>query len=377
MNIEQAKSEVLINAEAGNASLVVSGSGMGKSQGCGWQAYKKFCADNPSLKIGYGQIFLATQTPPDMIGYQYKGEKVFEMEDGSKQTITVTDPSVPLWMISVEGKPAFMYDRFWLTIDEYGQGDADTKKAGAEILLNGGTAPWYLPEGSVRVALSNEGSRYGVTKDFDFCIARRTVIKVTPDVDATVRHWDKPYSYQGKQWQVSPTMKAWAMQNPTILFEAEPKEQGPWCNPRTACSADRYLAVKGARNGGTIPTDDLTIEVLAGTIGMGAAASLQSFLQFRLQLPSYDDVVNDPKGTDVPKKADLLLLMAYELAGHAQVQHLAQCIEYVQRMPKDMAVTFISALLRRDYKAMIAEPAMQAWINKNAALVSVIASLAQ
>jgi hypothetical protein len=33
-------------------------------------------------------------------------------------------PSVPLWMISTEGKPAFMYDRFFLLIDEYGQGEA-------------------------------------------------------------------------------------------------------------------------------------------------------------------------------------------------------------------------------------------------------------
>ena len=376
MNIEDAKNEVLINAEAGNASLVVSGSGMGKSQ-MGWQAYRKFCADNPSLKVGYGQIFAATQTPPDLIGYQFKGERTFELEDGTRKTIAVTDPSVPLWMISVEGKPAFMYDRFWLTIDEYGQGDADTKRAMAEILLNGGTAPWYLPEGSIRVAMSNEGSRNGVTKDFDFCIARRTLIKVQPDAEATVRFWDKPYQYQGKTWQVSPTMKAWAVQNPTILFEPEPKEQGPWCNPRTACAADRSLTVKAARNGGTIKTDDLTTEVLAGTIGMPAAASIVSFLQFRLQLPSYDDVVNDPKGTEVPKKADLLLLMAYELAGRAKKEHLAQCIEYMQRLPKDMAVTFISALLRRDYKSMIQEPAMQAWINKNAALVSIIASLAQ
>ena len=178
------------------------------------------------------------------------------------------------------------------------------------------------------------------------------------------------------QWQIEPWIKAWALQNPTVLFEPEPKEQGPWCNPRTACAGERYLQVKARRNGGTIPTDDLTTEMLAGTIGMGAAASMMGFLQFRLQLPSYDDVVNDPKGTPVPNKADLLLLMAYELAGRAKKEHLAECIEYVQRLPKDMAVTFVSALLRRDYKSMIQEPAMQAWINRNASLVSIIASLA-
>jgi hypothetical protein len=38
-----------------------------------------------------------------------------------------------------------------------------------------------------------------------------------------------------------------------------------------------------------------------------------------------------------------------------------------------MGVTYISSLLRRDYKGIINQPAMQAWINKNAALVSIIA----
>ena len=47
------------------------------------------------------------------------------------------------------------------------------------------------------------------------------------------------------------------------------------------------------------------------------------------------------------------------------------------KMAKDMAVTFISALLRRDYKGVINAPAMQAWINKNATLISVISSLSQ
>jgi hypothetical protein len=376
MNISDAANEVLINADAGNASIVVSKSGMGKSQ-MGYATFKKWQAQQgEKVNCGFGQIFLATQSPADLIGYQFKGEKTFDLGDGETRKITVTDPSVPLWMISMEGKPAFMYDKFWLVIDEYGQGEADTKRAAAEILLNGGTAPWYLPPGSVRLALTNEGTRYGVTKDFDFCIARRTRIEVTPDVKGWLDWADKPYSYQGGQWMVQPVVKAWAQTNPGILFEDEPKEQGPWCNPRTLCAADRYLQMKAKRSpGGAIPTDSSTQEMVAGTIGMAATVSLMGFLQFRLSLPSYEDVVQDPANTPIPKKADLLLLMAYELAGRAELPHLGECIEYISRMPKDMGVTFISALLRRDYKNFTAAPAMQAWINRNASLVSVIASL--
>lgn len=379
MNLRDAKRELLSSVQAGNAVLMSSPSGIGKSQMV-FQVFQHLKAEGEKVgeNWGFGTIFAATQTPPDLIGFQFKGQRTFDMPDGSKKEITVTDPSVPLWMISIEGKPAFMYDKYFLLIDEYGQGEADVKRAVAEIFLNGGTAPWYLPPGSVRVACTNEGARYGVTKDFDFCIARRTQIKITGDVDVWLTDFaDKPYVYQGVQWQTMPVIKAWAKQHPETLFESEPKEQGPWCNPRTLCAIDRYLQVREKLTGKIDPADPIMMEVMVGTIGMPATQSIQQHLTFRLQLPSYEDVVGDPPGTPVPSKPDMLMLMAYELAGWTKREHLAQVIQYVQRMPKDMAVTYVSALLRRDYKGFINEPPMQGWISKNAALVSIIASLSQ
>lgn len=378
MNLDQAKAEMLCAFEAGNAVILDSPSGMGKSQMN--YALFEYIRDRDAPKgisWGFGTIFAATQTPPDLIGFQFKGQRKFELA-GKEIEVTVTDPSVPLWMISSEGKPAFLYDRFYLVIDEYGQGEADVKRAVAEILLNGGTAPWYLPPGSIRVACTNVGTRYGVTKDFDFCIARRTAIHVNFDVDVWTKFVDKPYQYQGKVWQTLPVVKAWANQHPEIVCEKEPKEQGPWCNPRTLCAADRYLQVKTQMQGGTLdPNDPGMMEVLGGTIGMAATMSLVQHLQFRLELPTYDDVVADPVKTPVPTKADYQMLMAYELAGHTKPADLAAVLSYVSRLPKDMNITFVTALLRRDYKGLINVPALQGWISKNAALVAVIASLSQ
>lgn len=392
MNLRDAKRELAAQATAGNAVLIISGSGIGKSQ-LVLQDFTTRKEQDEALGIswGLGTIFAATQTPPDLIGFQFKGEREYKMqvaEDAqgapvfATQKVTITDPSVPLWMLSVPhgkdpgGKPAWMYDRFYLIIDEYGQGEADVKRAMAEIFLNGGTAPWYLPPGSIRVACSNEGTRYGVTKDFDFCIARRSLIKVQGNADIWVEDFaNKPYYYQGRQWQTMPVIKAWALTNPTILFEQEPKEQGPWCHPRSLCALDRYLQVKSGFDINKVPTDPVTIEGASGIVGMPATQSIMQHLEYRLNLPPYETVVADPTGTEVPKKADYLMLMAYELAGRTQPQHLGACITYVQRLPKDMAITYITALLRRDYKGMISEPAMQGWIGKNAALLNVIASL--
>lgn len=374
MNLLQARDEVLALADAGNAALLQSGSGFGKSQ----MVYSVFeqIRDRDAangISWGFGTIFAATQTPPDLIGYQFKGSRDYDIA-GVTKTVTVTEPSVPLWMMSSEGKPAFMYDKFFLLIDEYGQGEGDVKRAIAEIFLNGGTAPWYLPPGSIRVACTNQGARYGVSKDFDFCIARRCLLNIDPDVDIWLNYADKPYNFQGRTWQITPVIKAWARNNPTLLFEAEPKEQGPWCNPRQLCAVDRYLQVKWGMQGNQ-DIDAVTTSTIAGMIGMPAAQSLLSHLQFLIELPSYDDVVADPQGTPVPSRADLQMLMAYQLAGFTKVDHLPECIAYIQRLPKDMAVTFISSLLRREYKGMFNHPAMQAWINKNATLISVISSI--
>jgi hypothetical protein len=380
MNINQALAETKILHDCGQAALWVSGSGMGKSQQA--LAYARSWVEEGTqagIKRGFSVTFLATHTPPDVVGYKFKGERdiVYDVDaDGKALTkrVTVDDASCPLWYVSTEGKPAFCYDEFLIIFDEFGQAELDVKRSAAEIALSGGTPPWYAPNHRC-LMLTNEGARYGVSKTFDFIIARQSRIEIKPDIEALLMHMDKPYLHRGRQWNVMGVTKAWAAANPTIVFENEPEQQGPWCSPRQLYAVDRYLQMKMAKSGQQ-EVDPESMEVLAGTIGMPATTSLASHMQFRLQLPSYDAVVADPNGTEVPSRADLQMLMAYELSSYAKPADLGSVITYMQRLPKDMAVTFVSALLRRDYKQMIGAPAMQAWINKNAALVSVISSLA-
>jgi hypothetical protein len=384
MNLRDMEREVQNAIEAGNAVLLVSGSGMGKSQKI-LQIFNKTKARDAAkgIKWGLGTIFAATQTPTDLIGVPFKGERTFPGEyfpDGKPRTFTVTDPTIPLWMISTEGLPATAYDRFFLIIEEYGQGEPDTKRGIAEIYLNGGTPPFYMPEGSVRVACSNEGARYGVTKDFDFCITRRTRINITPDARVWLEDFaDKPYKYQGKTWEVMPITKSWVAKNPEALFEKEPEQQGPWCNPRTLCAFDRYLQIKAGNpfGEGLDLNDSTTMEVGQGTIGNPATMSFMGHLKFRLELPPYEKIVADPMNTELPKNADLVLLACYEMAGMAQPEHMAALLQYTNRFAaKDMQMTFVVTLLRRNYRDFINLPAMQAWIAKNAALVSAINALA-
>jgi hypothetical protein len=380
MNLQDAVTETLAQFDAGNAVIWKSGSGLGKSS----EAYKlyKYMRDRDAkkgIRWGFCTFFAATQNPGSLVGLEFKGERTYTITnpqtgEPEQRTITVTDPAIPMWMMSDEGKPAFMYDRVFLLIDEYGQGEGDTKRSTAEIFLNGGTPPWYLPHGSARLACTNSGARYGVSKDFDFAIARRFEIPIEGDIDLTLKYMDEEYYHQGRMWQTLPVVKAWAAKNPQVVFESEPKEQGPWCNPRQLCAVDRYIQTKWEQAGNQDITPAM-MSMIAGGIGMPAATSLLSHFQFVLELPSYEEVVADPVNTPTPVKADLQMLMAYQLAAYAKAPDLGPLIQYIQRLPKDFNVTFVTALLRRDYKSMFTHPAMTAWINKNASLIAVVSSL--
>lgn len=375
-NMREARQEILISAEAGNCVELISPSGIGKSQ-LARQVYEHLRdRDAPKgIRWGYGCVFAATQTPAGLDGLQYKGQR----EVGGRM-YTVSDPSLPVWFVSDEGIPADQYDRFFLFVDEFGQAEGDVKKGFAEIFLHGRSTSHALPEGSVRIAASNEGTRYGVSKDFLFSISRRKRVEIEGNSRIWVEDFaDHPYQFNGRTWNVSPFMKSWALRHPEIFFEKEPEKQGPWCNARTATAVDRELQVRAAMNGGKFPTDATTIEACSGIVGMPATQSIMQELAFRLELPQYADIVADPENTPMPARADLMMLLAYELAAQTEEQDLAACLKYMQRkeMPKDMQLTYVGALNKRDYMKFANQPAMLAWCSKNASLVTLLSANAR
>lgn len=390
MNLLQIPKQIDRNIRAGVATNLVGDSGMGKSS-VAVQSFYDWAAKAPTRKRGFILVFAATMSPIEDMGVPFKGEKVFTMPDGTERKLTVTDPTVPLWMLTClvshhgvvtrECIPAFACDDVMIFIDEKDKAGPDTSRGLSEILLSGKNGYWSLGETSARLAASNQGGRYGSQKRFDFEISRVVDVHVDGNIDVTVNYLDKPYMWAGKPWQTLPVTKVWAKTHSEIVFEGPPKkEQGPWCNPRTLCAFDRYLQCVAEDNGGTIPLGDKEeyagmIEMGAGYIGMPATTSFLSTLQFKLELPQYEDVIADPKGTPVPKKADLLMLMAYELAGRTQPAHIAEVLQYVDRMPPDMCITFMQALLRRDYKNLINLPPVQLWIQKHGDLINIINTL--
>ena len=383
MNLREARKFTQMNIQAGNATIIKSSPGMGKTDMAQHLAQWYAGQFGDQARVGLATAFMATQSSVGATGLPWKGELKVKGVDGKDVTFTVTDPAIPLWYIATDLKtgerlPACCFDKVILILEEWGQGEREAKTAFAEVLLHGGTPPFYLPAGSARVALSNIDAKDAVTKEFDFVINRRDEITVTKDVDVWIEDFaDRPYKFNGEEWSVMPVTKAWAKAKPEEFFADKPAKQGSWSTPRSVTMWDRFAQVAARQNNGKVPIENTGfVEASAGYIGMGAATSLFSHLQFLVELPAYEQVIADPTGCPVPKKADLQMLMAYELAHRTKPDGLSAVITYISRLPKDMSVTFISAMLRRDYAGLINLPAMTAWVAKNASLVSIIASLA-
>jgi hypothetical protein len=393
MDSRQIVKHVQANIMAGNAIKIESDPGMGKSAITGGKIalwYRDWVkAGKPDARVGLAITFLAVANPISATGLPWKSERTWTHPATAEQaTYTVTDPAIPQWAMARcldtgVFMPACMFDAVLLIIDEWGQGSAEAKRAHAELLLHGGIGQHQLPPGSARIALANFDSRDGVTKEFDFVNNRVIMLRMNGSQKIWHEDWaDRPYIWQGREWQMMGVSKVWAQNNPDALFEKKPEKQGAWCTPRSFAAEDRYVQ-SIIQLEGEIPLDDPAfVEGCAGHCGMAHAQSYIGTLKYKLELPPHEDIVRDPLNTPVPTKADLQMLLAYELGGNTTPDELAPVIQYLGKrdgkghgMPRDMQVTFITTLIKRGAKQFLNRPAMMEWLAKNGHLMAIIHSI--
>jgi hypothetical protein len=368
MKLIDLATEVAHVMRVGHACELISPSGRGKSDFAHWLVEEMSRQDGE--KWGKAELFLATQSPPDLTGYLFKGEVTY-----AGKTYSITDPTLPTWFICDDGQPVLAYKHGILIIDEYSKGQPDVKAAGAELFLHGRIGSHYLPDGWGRLALSNRvGDRSGDTKNHDFVINRRCEWHVTDDLRGTIDWWqDHNASRQVCAWAEKAVHEQHSV---PLIFMPPPEKQGPWATPRSCFMADQYLQFKAKAQGlvDQLPTDPITVETVQGYIGVPAARSLFESLILDTQMPKYEDIVKDPLTVKVPERADQQMMVCYNLAYNVEEKHIKQIIQYVVRMDADFAVTFVRAMLKR--KPMFASnSSFLEWAMKNGTLIAQISAL--
>lgn len=341
--------------KAGLSVHLESSPGRGKSTTI--EAAPKLIGDKLGKNLGCVIVNGANLTMLDVLGCGVPRHH----ENGHTEMVF----SDPFFCRTVEGKRWEEYDGGIFFIDEQDKLDPDCKKMLGEARLSGRFGPHKMPPGWLLWSAGNTGKdRSGSTKQLDHEINRTRWITVSDDVES----WNDWALANG----VSPLTIAFANQNPQIVWaDGVPKNQGPWCTPRSLVKTDSYLRVLKEELG-SVPDDPTTIEEVGGDIGPAAAAQYFAFIRLEREMPKYEAILADPDKAKLPEKPDALMLICYNLAFRIKKEDCAPVIKYMNRAPKEFAVTFAKAACTRDH-SLVSTPAFQKWAMENSSLMAAIA----
>ena len=349
--------------DSGNAIEIASSPGVGKSETIKQWVEEQSARDG--FKWGCSTVFMATQTPVDLLGYLIPGTRKYHSQDGTEKTERVSEFTRPIWTMSDEGIPLEEYPRSVIIMEEADKCEADVTKTGAEIRLNASLGPWRFDRKKVgRIALVNRvEDRSGSGKKFDFIINRQFEFTVLADVEG----WREWALVKG----IDPLFIAFASKYPEVVFSNKvPDKQGPFCTPRSLVNLADVLPRRVTADG-KMKVDSITNEIITGGIGQAAGMQLMAWMKLRHETPDWDDIMKDPNGIAIPAKPDAQLMVCYECAHRVDVKTARKCVDFIKRLPAQFSVTFAKAAVRRQYD-LINTPAFMDWVSKNASLLNAI-----
>jgi hypothetical protein len=318
---------------------LVSGPGLGKS------AIVVQAGEILEKKLGkpflIKPFFLTTVEPPDVRGFGLPGK---DETDGSLIMQFTKAPWMPK---KNEPKNGFIF------LDEFGQAQQDVAKPAAELLLNGRVGESSLELTYMVIAASNrEKDRSGVSRSLAFIENRKMRIEIEPNLDAWV-DW-------AERNNVHPLAIAFAKWKPGVVFQEEvPSKSGPFCTPRTLCKVSHMM--------GKIDLETF-LHAAGGYIGQGTAAELVAFLRVAEQLPTYEDIVRDPKKTPVPTRPDANYATMQLVAHRIDPKTMKSAFIYLQRMGKEFQVAALKTIMRR-LPDIVQNAEFVTWIKDNKDLV--------
>ena len=363
MLLREMKEELRPIMDAGVAVEIGSSPGAGKSETI--QQWVKEQSERDGFEWGCSTVFLATQTPVDLLGYLVPGVRKYHSQDGAEKTERVSEFTRPIWTMSDEGIPLEEYRRSVIIMEEADKCESDVTKTSAEIRLNASLGPWRFDRFKVgRIALVNRvEDRSGSGKKFDFIINRQAEFTVLADVEGW-RDWALANG-------IDPLFVAFASKYPEVVFSNKvPDKQGPFCSPRSLVNLAHVLP-KRVTADGKMKVDSIGNEIITGMIGQAAGMQLQAWMKLRHETPDWDDIIKDPTGIAIPAKPDAQLMVCYECAHRVDLKTAGKCVAFIKRLPAQFSVTFAKAAVKRNYD-LINTPAFMDWVAKNASLLNAI-----
>lgn len=218
-----------------------------------------------------------------------------------------------------------------LLFDDRNQAGSDLQKVLANICQARTLHGVQMPDGWQVISTGNRQSdRAGANRVLSHLRNRETVLELETHLDDST------------QWMINhdvkPEVISFIRFRPGLLHEFDPQRDS---NPTPRAWVEGVSDVLG-----TVPTD-AEYECFKGAVGEGAAAEFLGFLRIFRKLPNPDNILINPKTSDVPTDPATLYALSGALAERASDSNFERVCQYSDRMPPEFSVLTISYACRK------------------------------
>ena len=219
-----------------------------------------------------------------------------------------------------------------LFLDELNAAPQAVQAAAYQLLLNRRIGNYQLPDDWDIVAAGNRDSDRGATHRMPAPLSNR-LIHINYDV--SLEDWSKWAIDNGIRTEVLGFLRF----RPNLLHAFDPNQKA-FPTPRSWQFVNDLLEQN-------MP-GDIQYEMLAGTVGEGAAAELEGFLRTYQQMPSPDAILLNPDSVPVPEDPATLYALSTALGMRASQQTISNILKYTDRMPVEFNVVTVRDAVRKD-----------------------------
>ena len=185
--------------------------------------------------------------------------------------------------------------------------------------------------------------------------------------------WEEYVDY-GTAMGYAPELLAFVRQYPQVMAsyrDPAQRENYHIFNPKTPQKS--YFSPRSGHRSSNILkkrhliTRNALLASLCGTIGEASARDLLAYVEVADALPSWDEVINDPKNTKVPTSVAALCIMAYGAVQKIERSNINAWFEYLKRTPKELQSVFCVTTSKNEDKKniLMTSPAFINWMREN------------
>ena len=219
-----------------------------------------------------------------------------------------------------------------LFLDELNAAPPLVQAACYQLVLDRRLGEYALPDGWTVIAAGNREKDGAVAHRMPSALANRFVhIDFTVDLDEWLL-WAQKNS-------IAPEIIAFLRFRPALLHDFDPERSSrAFPSPRSWEFASRIM------NGPSGP--ELLPELLAGTVGKGAAQEISGYMKIWRELPKVKDIIENPAQIPVPTDPAVLFAVC-EMVGRAVTRERGDnVLIFAARLPAEFSVLLVREAVR-------------------------------